>query len=94
MKPNNDATFAPCRDETKATNELRSANHDATRANVGDHVAFRLAETSDRLAQIWLVPPGRFEKYAVGMIAEFLRNKRCFSTVSKSARRGPAACPL
>jgi hypothetical protein len=53
------ATFAPCRDDARAANERRNANHDATRANVGEHGAFRLAEIAVRLAQIWLVPPVR-----------------------------------
>jgi hypothetical protein len=53
------ATFALYCDDVRTANELRSANDDATRADVGEPVTFRLAETRVRLAQIWPVPPVR-----------------------------------
>jgi hypothetical protein len=60
------ATFAPCRDATRTSNEQRDANHVATRANVGGRAAFRLAETTVRLAQKWLVPPWRLAQVRSG----------------------------
>jgi hypothetical protein len=48
------ATLAPCGNATSTSNERRDANHDATRANVGGHVAFRLAENGWFLLGDWL----------------------------------------
>jgi hypothetical protein len=48
------ATFAPCRDATRTSNEQRDANHVATRANLGGHAAFRLAENGWFLLGDWL----------------------------------------